>query len=92
MYLNSIKRKVFFEGNYSFLQEQYDVNHYSFLPYKYFKRFVEFLKTGQDDSYELRNDIVLAISKSEKIYNEIIGRENVCISSNSSKKIQTKAF
>lgn len=92
MYLNSIKRKVFFEGNDSFLQEQYDVNHYSFLPYKYFKRFVEFLKTGQDDSYELRNDIVLAISKSEKIYNEIIGRENVCISSNSSKKIQTKAF
>ena len=92
MYLNSIKRKVFFEGNDSFLQEQYDVNHYSFLPYKYFKRFVEFLKTGQDDSYELRNDIVLAISKSEKIYNETIGRENVCISSNSSKKIQTKAF
>jgi hypothetical protein len=92
MYLNSIKRKVFFEGNDSFLQEQYDVNHYSFLPYKYFKRFVEFLKTGQDDSYELRNDIVLAISKSEKIYNEIIGRENVCISSNNSKKIQTKAF
>jgi len=92
MYLNSIKRKVFFEGNDSFLQEQYDVNHYSFLPYKYFKRFVEFLKTGHDDSYELRNDIVLAISKSEKIYNEIIGRENVCISSNNSKKIQTKAF
>lgn len=92
IYLNSIKRKVFFEGNDSFLQEQYEVNHFSFLPYKYFKRFVAFLKTGLDDSFELRNDIVLAISKSEKIYNEIIGRENVCISSNSSKKIQTKAF
>ena len=36
--------------------------------------------------------MVLAISKSEKIYNEIVGRENVCISSSSAKKTQTKAF
>lgn len=92
MYLNSIKRKVFFEGNDAILKEHFDIDHYSFMPYKYFKRFVEFLKTGDDASCNLRNDIVLAISKSEKIYNEIVGKENVCISSNKNKKTQTKAF
>lgn len=92
MYLNSIKRKVFFEGNDTILKEHFEIDHYSFMPYKYFKRFVEFLKTGDDASCNLRNDIVLAISKSEKIYNEIVGKENVCISSNKNKKTQTKAF
>lgn len=92
MYLNSIKRKVFFEGNDVILKEHFDIDHYSFMPYKYFKRFVEFLQTGNDTSCSLRNDIVLAISKSEKIYNEIVGKENVCISSNNAKKTHTKAF
>lgn len=92
IYLTSIKRKVFFEGNDDFLNEQFDISHYSFLPYKYYKEFAEYLKTGIDTTYRLRNSIVLAISKSEKIYNEIIGSENVCISSSSSKKSQTKAF
>lgn len=92
MYLNSIKRKVFFEGNDVILKEHFDIDHYSFMPYKYFKRFVEFLETGSDTSCSLRNDIVLAISKSEKIYNEIVGKENVCISSNNAKKTHTKAF
>lgn len=92
MYLTSIKRKVFFEGNDVILKEHFDIDHYSFMPYKYFKRFVEFLQTGNDTSCSLRNDIVLAISKSEKIYNEIVGKENVCISSNNAKKTQTKAF
>jgi len=92
LFLTSIKRKVFFEGNDDFLNEQFDISHYSFLPYKYYSEFVEYLKTGIDSSNRLRNNIVLAISKSEKIYNEIIGSENVCISSSSSKKSQTKAF
>ena len=92
MFLSSIKRKVFFEGNDSYMQEQFSVNHYSFLPYKYFERFVNFLKTGDDTSNELRDDLVLAISKSEKIYNDEVGRENVCISSSSLKKSNTKAF
>jgi len=62
------------------------------LPYKYFERFVSFLKTGDDSNNELRGDLVLSISKSEKIYNDEVGKENVCISSNSLKKSTTKAF
>jgi len=91
-YLRAIKRKLFFEGNDDILQEQFEINHYSFLPYKYFEQFVTFLSTGEDPGNKIRNDIVLAISKSEKIYNETVGRENVCIRSNKSKKTGTKAF
>jgi hypothetical protein len=92
VFLSSMKRKLYFECNDKYLEEQFSINHYSFLPYRYFKRFIEYLATGNDPHYELRNDIVLAISKSEKIFNDEVGRENVCISSNSAKKSSTKAF
>ncbi|MBK8656766.1 MAG: ATP-binding protein [Haliscomenobacter sp.] len=92
LFLSAMKRKLYFEGNDDYLEEQFAINHYSFLPYRHFKRFIEFLATGNDQQNELRNDIVLAISKSEKIYNDEVGRENVCISSNSVKKSTTKAF
>jgi len=91
-YLKAIKRKLYFEGNDDILKEQFGIDHYYFLPYKYFKVFVDFLKTGSDPENKIRNDLVLAISKSEKIYNETVGKENVCISSSSGKKSRTKAF
>lgn len=92
IYLSAMKRKLFFEGDDNYLDDEYSVTHYSFLPYRYFKRFIEFLSTGNDPQNELRNDIVLAISKSEKIYNDEVGRENLCIRTSSSKKSLTKAF
>ena len=92
MFLSSIKRKIFFEGNDKYIDEQFAINHYSFLPYKYFESFVAFLKTSVDVNFQLRDDLVLSISKSEKIYNDEVGRENICISSNSLKKSSTKAF
>lgn len=92
LFLSTMKRKLYFEGNDDYLEKQFSINHYSFMPYRYFKRFVMFLSIGNDLHNELRNDIVLAISKSEKIYNDDVGRENVCISSNSAKKSTTKAF
>ena len=91
-YLKAIKRKLFFEGNDEIMMEQFGIDHYHFFPYKSFKQFVNFLKTGVDSENQIRNDLVLAISKSEKIYNEIVGRENVCIRSNSENKSKTKAF
>lgn len=92
LFLSAMKRKLYFEGNDEYLQEQFSINHYSFLPYRYFETFLKFLSTGTDHLNDLRNDLVLAISKSEKIYNDEVGRENVCISSNSLKKSTTKAF
>lgn len=92
LFLSAMKRKLYFEGNDEYLKEHFAINHYSFLPYRYFETFIEFLSTGKDPQNDLRNDLVLAISKSEKIYNDEVGRENVCISSNSLKKSTTKAF
>jgi hypothetical protein len=92
LFLSAMKRKLYFEGNDEYLKEQFAINHYSFLPYRYFESFIEFLSTGKDPQNDLRNDLVLSISKSEKIYNDEVGRENVCISSNSLKKSTTKAF
>ncbi len=92
LFLSAMKRKLYFEGNDEYLKEQFSISHYSFLPYRYFETFIEFLSTGRDQQNDLRNDLVLAISKSEKIYNDEVGRENVCISSNSLKKSTTKAF
>ena len=92
LFLSALKRKLFFEGNDKYLVEQFAVNHYSFLPYKSFERFVMFLNLGADINYQLRDDLVLSISKSEKIYNDVVGRENVCICSSSLKKSSTKAF
>jgi len=92
IFLKAIKRKLFFEGDDEVLKEQFGIDHYSFLPYKYFKKFIGFLKTGDDQDNQIRNDLVLAISKSEKIYNETVGKENVCIRSSSGKKSRTKAF
>jgi len=89
LFLSAIKRKFFFEGDDKYMDEQFAVTHYSFLPYKYFEGFVAFLQTGFDTNYLLRDDLVLAISKSEKIYNEEVGRENVCISSSGLKKSTT---
>jgi hypothetical protein len=92
IFLKTIKRKLFFESNDVILQEQFGIDHYAFLPYRYYKTFVGFLKTGEDKDNQIRNNLVLAISKSEKIYNETVGRENVCIRSSSGKKSRTKAF
>lgn len=92
LFLSAMKRKLYFEGNDDYLEEQFGMSHYSLLPYRYFKEFIEFLSTGNDQHNELRNEIVLAISKSEKIYNDEVGRENLCVSSNSLKKSTTKAF
>jgi len=91
-YLKAIKRKLYFEGDDEVMKEQFGIDHYHFFPYKSFKQFVNFLKTGADTENQIRNDLVLAISKSEKIYNEMVGRENVCIRSNSENKSKTKAF
>ena len=92
LFLSAMKRKLYFEGNDEYLEEQFSINHYSFLPYRYFEKFTDFLSSGKDPQNNLRNDLVLSISKSEKIYNDEVGRENVCISSNSLKKSTTKAF
>ena len=92
IYLQSIKRKIFFEGKDDLLKENFQVIHTNILPYRNFEIYTSFLKTGIDTGNTLRDDITLAISKSEKIYNEVVGKENICIRSNNIKRSITKAF
>ena len=50
------------------------------------------IRDREDKHHDLRDDLTLAISKSERIYNETIGRENLCLRSTSSAQSTTKGF
>ena len=94
IYHNSIRRKLLFEGNEDKIQSKLMAGWRDLLPYssKNFKLYENFLQTGNDTNNELRNAITLAISKSERIYNDVVGSENLCIRSSNSSKSNTKAF
>jgi hypothetical protein len=94
IYHDSIRRKLLFEGNDDKMQSKLMAGWRDLLPYssKNFKLYENFLQTGTDPNNELRNSIILAISKSERIYNDVVGSENLCIRSTNSSKSNTKAF
>jgi hypothetical protein len=58
------------------------------LPYRQFDRFMDFITTKADPHGALKNQLTLAISKSERIYNETVGRENLCLRSGGSRRSQ----
>jgi len=91
-YHRSFRRKLFFES----AEEQMKAAGFpiwkDFLPYKKFDRFSQVVHAREDQHFEVRNNLTLAISKSERIYNEIIGSENLCLRSTSTTKANTKGF
>jgi hypothetical protein len=91
-YHRSLRRKFFFES----AEEQMITAGLpiwkEFLPYKKYDRFYQVIHAREDQHFELRNDLTLAISKSERIYNETIGSENLCLRSTSTTKANTKGF
>lgn len=91
-YHASIRRKLFFEGDESKLKTRGLPIWNELLPYRRFDRFMQFIATGKDEEAKLRNQITLAISKSERIYNETVGRESLCLRSGSAPRTATKAF
>lgn len=94
LYHQSIRRKLLFEGDEMKMKSKLMAGWRDLLPYKTknFLLFENFLLTGVDTGNELRNSITLAISKSERIYNDVVGSENLCIRSSNSSKTNTKAF
>jgi hypothetical protein len=62
------------------------------LPYRQLERYIAVLTRRSDPKNEIRDEITLAVSKSERIYNEIVGTENLCLRSTGAKRTQTKAF
>jgi len=91
-YHASTRRKLYFEGDEAKLTARGVPTWKDLLPYRQFDRFLDFITTKADPQSTLRNQLTLAISKSERIYNETVGRENLCLRSGGSRRVQTKAF
>lgn len=92
LYHASIRRKLFFEGDEAKMEKAGLPTWKDLLPYRQFDRFLQVIESGSDSDGTLRDELTLAISKSERIYNEIVGREHLCLRSTGSKRTQTKSF
>jgi len=92
LYHQSLRRKLFFESSEREMKLAGFPSWKDLLPYKKYDRFYGVIHSREDQHYALRNDLTLAISKSERIYNEIIGGENLCLRSTSTTKANTKGF
>ena len=91
-YHSSIRRKLFFEGNEKKMEGEGLPNWKSLLPYHQFDRFAEVIRNKADMGNNIRDELTLAISKSERIYNETVGCENLCLRSTYISRVQAKAF
>ncbi len=88
----AMRRKLFFEGDEAKMKAAGLPTWKDFLPYRQFDRFLEVIQAKADSGSALRDEMTLAISKSERIYNETVGREHLCLRSTGAKRNQTKSF
>lgn len=93
LYVASLRRKLFFEGLVTdpesglpkqFLDE--------LVPYENIDEFIQFIETQNDPHGHLKHAIILAISRSESIYDEQRGRENICIRTRHDASSEVRAF
>ncbi len=91
-YVMALRRKMFFEAR----RDPADGARGSFvdklLPYDKLRDFIDFIKTGHDPNGNLKDAIVLAISRSESIFDEQRGKENICIRTRHEPGATVKAF
>jgi hypothetical protein len=88
----AMRRKLFFEGDEAKMKAAGLPTWRDLLPYRQFSRFLEVVQAKADVGNALRDELTLAISKSERIYSETIGREHLCLRSTTAKRSQTKSF
>lgn len=91
-YVQAARRKLFFEGRFP-----QDDGHEAriptqLLPYDNLLEFMSFVESGQDPGGQLKEAIVLAVSRSETIYDGQRGRENICIRTRQDASAKVKAF
>jgi hypothetical protein len=91
-YHASMRRKLFFEGDEVKMKKAGLPTWKDLLPFRQFDRFSNVIQHRADMGNTLRDELTLAISKSERIYNETVGQEHLCLRSTSSKREQTKSF
>ncbi len=88
----AMRRKLFFEGDEAKMKAAGLPTWKDLLPYRQFDRFLEVIQAKADMGNALRDELTLAISKSERIYNETVGQEHLCLRSAAAKRAQTKSF
>ncbi len=88
----AMRRKLFFEGDETKMRAAGLPTWKDLLPYRQFDRFHDVIRAKSDSDSTLRDEMTLAISKSERIYNDTVGRENLCLRSTAAKRNQTKSF
>lgn len=94
-YVLSLRRKLFFEGDFPSAKDGYPPQRPfidELVPYDNITEFMSFIGTGVDPSGHLKREIILAISRSESIYDEVRGRENVCIRTRHDADSRVRAF
>jgi hypothetical protein len=88
----AMRRKFFFEGDEAKMRAAGFPTWKDLLPYRQFDRFLEVIQVRADSGSALRDEMTLSMSKSERIYNETVGREHLCLRSTAATRNQTKAF
>jgi len=91
-YVVALRRKLFFEGNRASQDGGEKTLLAELLPYDNLGEFLRFVEVGADTGDALKTAIVLAISRSESIYDEQRGRENICIRTRHDPNAKVKAF
>ena len=77
-YLASARRKLFFEGHAT-SEEASDEILQELLPYSHWRAFFAFLRSQTDPGDQLKGALVQAISRSEGVFEDELGRESICI-------------
>jgi hypothetical protein len=90
-YVTILRRKLFFEGRLDPELKGHRVFD-ALIPYDNVRDFIDFIASGKDVQGKLKDAIILAISRSESIYDEQRGRENVCIRTRQQGNGRVRAF
>lgn len=90
-YVTILRRKLFFEGRLDQESTEHRVLD-PLIPYDNVREFIDFIANGKDLQGKLKDSIILAISRSESIYDEERGRENICIRTRQHGNGRVRAF
>lgn len=92
-YHRSLRRKLFFEMDYEKSKDRsLPSDPDEMLPFSRLNEFLTFIESGSDPQNRLRDDLTLAISRSERIYNNQVGRENLCVRTADNRESEVKSF
>jgi len=90
-YVMLLRRKLFFEARSHGGAPSPLVLH-DLIPYDNVREYIQFIGSGKDPQGKLKDSIILAISRSENIYDAERGRENVCIRTRQQGSTKVRAF